>query len=432
MLKRIANYITVMMIIITVFAQFAYTDAALVDSPAVERGVLENRVIILDAGHGVGQTSVYEGYNEQETMLKLAKKIKTELESHGATVYMTRPDQNHVDHPVRAALINKWALQEVKNSRQTKLTQTSDQTELNALQNEINEIDRLLKIVQSIIDDPEKNAPIYLNYVYEEPYDKKINPEWQKVFEFQNDPSVRDRFLAISLHSDATGTPADKTINGSTVFHIANTHTYTVNYYNNYSNETRSRQFGEQLLDNMSKLGIVKRNIQFGAYSIIREHNVPAVLVENGFHTNDQDRAKLLDDAFLDKLAVVYTDTITDYFGKFEPLSLPEQKSGTEPESEFELSLEFESESDLKQESEPEFLELAESLLLSTPEHHNMPKSFIVYKQQSFKSNKIATFSPQEVFIYEKTDNGWGLIDTYLGKYWVYIGDVKIAEKVEK
>jgi len=420
MLKRTAAYIAAV-IITVIFAQFACAQAA-----DRESGVLGGRVIILDAGHGQnGEGGAYAGYNEHITMLKVAQKIKALLESYGATVHMTRPEQSHVLHPVRSSLINKWALQEVKNSRQAKLKQTSNQTELNALQNDINEIDRLLKIVQSIIDDPEKNAPLYLNYVYEEPYDRKIHPDWKKVFEFQNDPVIRDRFLAISLHSDSTGTPVNKTVDGATVFHIANTHTYTVNYYNSYSNEARSRQFGEQLLDNISKLGIRKRSVQFGAYYILREHNVPAVLVENGFHTNDQDRAKLSDDAFLDKLAQVYADTITDYFNKIEPGVLPEQKPDPKPQPETKTEPEL-MESESESESEPQ---LAEPLLLSTPEQCRMPKSFTVYKQQSFKSDKIASFSPQTVVVYQKTENGWGLIDTYLGKYWVYIEEA--AEKTE-
>jgi len=47
---------------------------------------------------------------------------------------------------------------------------------------------------------------------------------------------------------------------------------------------------------------------------MIREHNVPGVLIENGFHTNDDDRANLMSDSFLDSLAYAYLNSISAYF----------------------------------------------------------------------------------------------------------------------
>ena len=47
---------------------------------------------------------------------------------------------------------------------------------------------------------------------------------------------------------------------------------------------------------------------------VLREVNVPAVLVENGFHTNPQDRALLSDPNFRQSLAVAYRNAIVEYF----------------------------------------------------------------------------------------------------------------------
>ena len=51
-----------------------------------------------------------------------------------------------------------------------------------------------------------------------------------------------------------------------------------------------------------------------------------------------------------------------------------------------------------------------------------MSSSFSAYSEPSFKSKKVADFSPQTVVIHAVTENGWGLIDTFKGKNWIYIG----------
>ena len=47
---------------------------------------------------------------------------------------------------------------------------------------------------------------------------------------------------------------------------------------------------------------------------MIREQNIPAVLVENGHHTSPFDRAILMSDFFLERIAIAYLDAITAYF----------------------------------------------------------------------------------------------------------------------
>jgi N-acetylmuramoyl-L-alanine amidase len=276
-----------------------------VPSATAARQDLQGKIVILDAGHGLGSNNVYAGYDEQATMLKLAQHIKPLLEARGATVQLTRPTQRFVELPVRSAKINQWALQVLRRSDET---------------------DRLLGVLQSIIDDPDTFAPIYLNAPYDWTFQRKIHPDLQRIFELENDPVIRERFLVISLHSNATPNPIDPSVHGADVFHISNNFKENMNYYTNYSNEHRSNYFGRQLLNRISKLGIRSRGTGVNNYHIIREHNLPAVLVENGFHTNPQDRAKLLCDDFLKKLASAYADAITDYFNTYQ-----EPSPGTVP-----------------------------------------------------------------------------------------------------
>jgi N-acetylmuramoyl-L-alanine amidase len=73
--------------------------------------------------------------------------------------------------------------------------------------------------------------------------------------------------------------------------------------------------FANILLDDIQELGINRRGVRPGNWFVIREHNLPGVLVENGFHTNPYDRALLSSNYFLQSLAVVYRDAVMRYFG---------------------------------------------------------------------------------------------------------------------
>jgi N-acetylmuramoyl-L-alanine amidase len=220
---------------------------------------------------------------------------------------MTRPTHADVSLNVRAALVNKWALQAVKDSRNQRLEQMKTNAPAAAsINKDIKELDRLLKVVQSIIDDPKKNAPIYMNSPYSSK--RKMNSDWKKVFEFENDPAVYNNFLFISLHSNATGKPINTAANGADMY-LATNGTYA-----NYSNLKYGNQFANLLLDKIHPLGIKRNKIHNSNFVVVREHNVPGVLTENGFHTNKSDRSKLMSDTFLDKLAAAYTEAIIDYF----------------------------------------------------------------------------------------------------------------------
>jgi hypothetical protein len=72
--------------------------------------------------------------------------------------------------------------------------------------------------------------------------------------------------------------------------------------------------FGEIILDHIHKTGIQRFEVKYANFFVLREHNLPAVLVENGHHTNSADRAKLMDDEFLDNLALAYLDAIIAFF----------------------------------------------------------------------------------------------------------------------
>jgi N-acetylmuramoyl-L-alanine amidase len=288
-------------------------------TPAPVSAVIEQdlagRVIILDAGHGSGNFNGWAGYIEHIAMFDLANRIKPLLEERGAVVHMARGSSRDVPLPVRSSRINRWALRELRTSLREELAHSDDPM---AIQKEIDELTRLLRILESIITDPDKYAPVYQNTPFDMTYKQTIHPDWKKIFEAQDHPLIRENFLVISLHSNATGRPVNTSQNGANAFYASNSDPKNKNYYISYSNEHRSADFGRRLLNGIETLGIRNRGTQPNRYHMIREHNLPAVLVENGFHTNAQDRAKLSCGVFMEKLALVYADTISEYFRTYQ------------------------------------------------------------------------------------------------------------------
>jgi len=271
-------------------------------------GELAGRVIILDPGHGEGSTNIFEGYNEHVAMLRLANKIKPLLEAQGATVYMTRPTAQDVRLPARTAIINMHGLNTVRDAH------LRDLPNCEYAASEIAEIDRLITVMQSIIDNPREKGEIYKNT----PFDPltSIHPCMRRVLEIQNHPEIARRFLTISLHSNATARPINTAINGVDIFFISNYHRNTRNYFTGFGFSEQSQQFGEILIGNIDAVGIQRRTVQRANFFILREINMPAVLVENGFHTNPRDRANLQNDDFLSRLAAAYLDAIKTYFSQ--------------------------------------------------------------------------------------------------------------------
>jgi N-acetylmuramoyl-L-alanine amidase len=270
-------------------------------NPFPSSNTLDGKVIILDPGHGTSGSPGWGAYNEAVTMLRLAQILRPLLESQGATVILTRENEINIPISVRCARINILALETVRN------TQTNTA--------EINEINRLIGIMQGIVNDPRGQGNVYMNV---DPFDarRRIHPDLQRIFEITNAPVIRDNFLMISLHSNATG-DGNTSARGAEVYFIdPNARANTMTYYPGFSFTAQSRAFGDILLDNIAGTGIPRRTNGLRAenYAMIREINMPAVLAENGFHTNAADRALLMNPSFLDNLAVAYRNSISSYF----------------------------------------------------------------------------------------------------------------------
>ncbi len=88
-------------------------------------------------------------------------------------------------------------------------------------------------------------------------------------------------------------------------------------YYQPQENKTRttkSQKLAQAILKSMLvQTGAKSRGVKHGNFAVIRETNMPAVLVEAGFLSNESELQKIKDPAYLKKLAKGIVDGVDDY-----------------------------------------------------------------------------------------------------------------------
>lgn len=91
--------------------------------------------------------------------------------------------------------------------------------------------------------------------------------------------------------------------------------TETYYYKDKESNEKESYILAEKIQEQMVALTKMKnRGVKHGNFHVIRETEVPAVLLELGFITNDEDREKLMTDEYRELFAKAITQGIINYY----------------------------------------------------------------------------------------------------------------------
>ena len=94
--KRIINLLTILAVCLTICV-IQNTTIDNKSKPTVTLPVT-NKVIVIDAGHGVPDEGAQSsnGISEAETNLNIALKLQNLLEQIGATVILTRSDENAI------------------------------------------------------------------------------------------------------------------------------------------------------------------------------------------------------------------------------------------------------------------------------------------------------------------------------------------------
>ena len=83
-MKHILSLIIVLLLLITLYNPVSYVSTS---------SQLQNKVIVIDPGHGgLDNGASFKNINEDELNLKISYALKDILEQYGATVYLTRTD----------------------------------------------------------------------------------------------------------------------------------------------------------------------------------------------------------------------------------------------------------------------------------------------------------------------------------------------------
>ncbi|MDD3242241.1 MAG: N-acetylmuramoyl-L-alanine amidase [Eubacteriales bacterium] len=263
---------------------------------------LQGKTVILDPGHCQGSGGAYADYVEHVHVLRIAELLKTDLENCGATVVMTRTDATKQHNLMRMCLSNSVALGMVRGVK-----------EAAGAADDVAEIDRLLALMASIRQD-ESLVPTYFNSPYDYSHTRVIHPDLKKIFEYESDPVVAENLLFVSLHTNAPGS-SDTSISGCITYCLNNSWSDSRNYYTAYSHVERSKRFARLMGEQVAAAADYRnRGVSVNDFFMLREHNIPAALVEAGYHTNATDRAKLMDEVYKKRIANGVAYAIVEYF----------------------------------------------------------------------------------------------------------------------
>ena len=112
--KRIIKLMSLITICLMVCViQTAKTDKKIVQTVTLP---VTNKVIVIDAGHGVPDEGAESsnGISEAKTNLNIALKLQTLLEQSGATVILTRSDENAI-YDIDSKTLKEKKMSDLKN-----------------------------------------------------------------------------------------------------------------------------------------------------------------------------------------------------------------------------------------------------------------------------------------------------------------------------
>lgn len=281
----------------------------------LDAGPLSGRTVVLDPGHG---SNSFEGAR----MLVLGNFIRDELESRGASVLMTRPERANTPLALRPLLTNKWALESLRDQLLRRFLHAPAGPEERAgLKAQLISLKGSLDLLGRAVENLEGYAHILLNH----PFDPTVaaTPDQRRILGLQDSDYLRHNWLFISLHANFG---ASESWMGVCIFYSSND--VRLPYFSDYTHSEYSRRFAQILLGPISRSGLGTRTgVNRSSFMVIRETNIPAVLVENGHYTNHANLALLRDNDFMRRLAAIYADAIVRHFaevdaGRFSGLAI--------------------------------------------------------------------------------------------------------------
>jgi N-acetylmuramoyl-L-alanine amidase len=276
--------------------------------------------VFVDAGHGGSTTkirdsgAVYAGVLEAPINFKVALLLRTELEARGATVVMTRTEDDQFKSlHYRVALLAHYVFLDHRNAAGA----------------DIALLDRLETLFTPSLtlntDDYSTNG----RSVYK---GLGARPDLRTILDMQNQ---HKDIVFVSLHCNSL--PTATSVHGLEVYwasrnmiynderHLAADKTvkdkYPINPSYQFYDDAARLKFALALkygilgaCPELENLKLANHQVVEGNYAVLREENVVSALIEMGYLTNATDRANLLKPEYRQSIAVGIADGITRFY----------------------------------------------------------------------------------------------------------------------
>ena len=279
---------------------------------------LTGYTIILDPGHGGRDTGCVfpfnaPEYNECDFTLRIAKRIKSQLEARGATVYMTRTDNSWVSLYNRIAQTHLICLDIAEKEGKLPFSKAR--------------ADELRGLLQTSIDINEDTvASGGMGIMVGSGVGEDLNDLFEMEYKL-------DKVLFLSVHLNSS---ESRTLHGNSIFYVTDDSVIESERRQRRENSEfqrsdfpiRDEYYGRHGDDNQLLACCLYDNIvgnipQFETnatpvnadnYAVLREHGLTGCLIETAFLSDDNDRAMLQRDDVIDTVAVSVSDSVKMYF----------------------------------------------------------------------------------------------------------------------
>ena len=279
---------------------------------------LTGYTIILDPGHGGRDTGCVfpfnaPEYNECDFTLRIAKRIKSQLEARGATVYMTRTDNSWVSLYNRLAQTHLICLDIAE--KEGKLPFSKDRA------------DELRGLLQTSIDINEDTvASGGMGIMVGSGVGEDLNDLFEMEYKL-------DKVLFLSVHLNSS---ESRTLHGNSIFYVTDDSVIESErrqrrenaefkrsdfpirdeYYGRHGNDNLLLAccLYDNIVGNIPEFETNATPVNADNYAVLREHGLTGCLIETAFLSDDNDRAMLQRDDTIDSIAVSVSDSVKMYF----------------------------------------------------------------------------------------------------------------------
>lgn len=268
-----------------------YTPCINLDLPDVIEGRLTGKTVIVDPGHGGRDNgAIVNDVKEKDINRAVSEYLIEDLKSEGANVIVTRYGDEYLYLYDRPTLANLVVL--VKSY-------------LNTIDlDEKKSIGTLIDSLEQILQEGATSVP----YLYRKGDD--MNEDLKMIFALTDQI---DDTVFLSIHSNVTGESMVE-LEGLDIILSGNSLSSMYPGYDLYNEENRvllGNLLGEEIPNNVP---IDLRRTYFGDYAVLREENLPSVLIELGYMDNEEDLALLTDPTMQREYARAITNAVIRYF----------------------------------------------------------------------------------------------------------------------